>query len=143
MTTMVLHNPTWHSATVVYTDQLFCHCVFIYPNFHWQLVFLLRDGSQYCFRLIAESYENNQSINQSINNQSICFDLFIKTTQWFLLTRERCFFGWVRKFANTKKHSLFLWQLKALGLLKTFEELALILLSWLCDDVDLHISVYK
>ena len=34
---------------------LFCHCVFIYSDFHWQLFSLLCNGSQYCFCLIAES----------------------------------------------------------------------------------------
>ena len=30
---------------LVYIDQLFCRCVFIYSNFHWQLVSLFRDAS--------------------------------------------------------------------------------------------------
>jgi len=49
----------------VYIGQLFCHCEFIYSNVHWQLVSLLRDGSLYCFCVLAESYETiTKSSNQ-------------------------------------------------------------------------------
>ena len=41
----------------------FGNCVYIYSYFHWQLLSLLRNGSQYHFCLISESYE---LINQSI-----------------------------------------------------------------------------
>jgi len=42
----------------VHIDHLLCHCVYIHSNVHWQLVSLLRDGSLYCFCLLAESYES-------------------------------------------------------------------------------------
>jgi len=46
-------NPMWHSHsdTRVYVNQLFGHCVFIYSDFHWQLVSVLRNGSQFCFKV--------------------------------------------------------------------------------------------
>ena len=64
MTSMVPHLSyvaQWHSLFTL----LFCHFVMIYFNAHWQLVCLLRDGSLYCFCLLAESYE---TINQSISH---------------------------------------------------------------------------
>jgi len=66
MTAMVLHQ--FRVTLFVQIDQLFCHCVFIYANVRWQLVFLLRDGSLSYFCLLAESYE---TINQSFNIVSI------------------------------------------------------------------------
>ena len=34
-------NPMWHSDIHVYINQLFCHCVFIYSDFHWQFAYPL------------------------------------------------------------------------------------------------------
>jgi len=58
-------NSVWHSNThcLQYIDQLFCHCVFIYFNLHWQWLFL-HDDSFYCFCLLAESHK---TISQSVN----------------------------------------------------------------------------
>jgi len=52
------------ATLVLWVDQLLCHCVFIYSNIHWRFVSFLRDGSLYCFCLLAESCE-------TINNKPI------------------------------------------------------------------------
>ena len=56
-------KPKWRSDTRLYDNQLFCHCVFIYSDFHWWLVSLIREGSQYCRCSIAESCETIININ--------------------------------------------------------------------------------
>ena len=46
-------NPVWHSATLCLRWS--SHCIFIYSNVHWQLVYLLLDGSMYCLCLLSSS----------------------------------------------------------------------------------------
>ena len=57
----------------------FGNCVYIYSYFHWQLLSLLRNGSQYHFCLISESYE--------LTNQSIFASLLLWLTwkSWFFV----------------------------------------------------------
>ena len=70
----------------VYIDQLLWHCIFVYSNAYWQLVYLLRDVFLHCFCLLAEPYE---TINQSINlNTTVC-DGF-----WQLLYAEYLCTSW-------------------------------------------------
>jgi len=44
----------------VNTDLLLCHGIFICSNAHWRLVYLVCDGSLYCFCLLAESYKTKK-----------------------------------------------------------------------------------
>jgi len=50
-------NPMVRCDSRVCIGQLFWRCVFIHSDLHWQLLSVLRNGSQYCSRSIAESYE--------------------------------------------------------------------------------------
>jgi len=73
---------------VVYTDQLLCQYIFIYSNFHWQLVSLFRDDSLYCYCLLAGSYE---TINQPINRR--CFiEAFCISIDSLSLRKKGCIF---------------------------------------------------
>jgi len=89
MTSMVLHQSfvtQWHSS--FYIDQLFCHCVFLYFNVHWQLASSLHDGSLHCFCLLAESYETiDQSVASVLPPIIICV-----SSQWSLFLAGRR--GW-------------------------------------------------
>jgi len=40
----------------VYIDKLFFNCLFIYSDYQRRLLSFLRDGLQYCFCLVADSY---------------------------------------------------------------------------------------
>ena len=89
------HGPSPILRDTVYINQLFCYCIFIYFNFHWQLVSLLRDGSWHCFCLLAKSYETiNQLIEPSTSAHlswggNYAFLLCTKLFHLHLVTQRR------------------------------------------------------
>jgi len=42
-------NPMWHSDACVYSNQLLCHCVYIYSDFHWQNGFVIAQWLWFLF----------------------------------------------------------------------------------------------
>jgi len=54
-------SPSTSPVTLVYIDQLFCHCVLIYYNVHGQSFFLLRYDSLLLFLFIKSINEQGQN----------------------------------------------------------------------------------
>ena len=53
-----------HTVTILANiDQLFCRCVFIYSNFHWELVASLHNGFSALFLLVSCVKWDNKSLS--------------------------------------------------------------------------------